>query len=348
MGKRAGFTISLIDTRLKLLKRTFPYTNTMKTKKTTAFAAIIGVTMALISPLAFAQGKGNSGSAPGQIKKLPIIPVGWIDAYPTIVQTGTHPTIRWGVNVPALVEDVIDIVNDDTVVAKEELCVECRVLGNGVTVHWPNGHWEFVPAEALISFNGGSFEQVFYGTNHDVDPGEIVWRKSEVQANQTIRFGGRYHWRNNWGPLYKSSAATQNVRVLTHGQTPPDHTPMHADVPSIEDFIKPYLDEYGRINIGPMDVIVLMELTHDDSQHGHHGYDLQDMVMLCTMKPKLKTTEISGDGTSDGTSGGTTSSGKSGNRSGLADGTNPGKGNQMGRNDGTENPNNAPHSGGSD
>lgn len=38
--------------------------------------------------------------------------------------------------------------------------------------------------------------------------------------------------------------------------------------------------------------------------------------------------------------------GNGNNRSGLADGTNPGKGNQMGNNDGTDNPNQAPHSGG--
>lgn len=279
--------------------------------------------MALFTPMAFAQ--GNSGNAPGQNKTLPVIPAGWIDAYPTIVQTGTHPTLNWGINYPSVVQEVVELVGTGTVVAKEEICVECRVLGNGVTAHWPDGRWEFVPAEALVSFNGSSFQSIFEGTNHNVNPNAIVWQRCEVMPGQNIRFAGRYKWNNTWGPLYSSDNGTQNVRVLTDGQLPPAHTPMHSEIPSVEDFIKPYLDSNGRINIGPMDVIVLMELTHTDAQQSHAGYDLQDIVMLCTMKPKPK----------------------SNNRSGLGDGTNPGQGNQMGNNDGTDNPNNAPHSGGS-
>jgi len=295
----------------------------MKTKTTTAFAVILGTAMVLITPMAFAQ--GNSADAPGQQKKLPVVPAGWIDAHPTVVRSGTHPTITWGINYPAQVHEVINIEGPGTVVAKEEICVECRVLGNGVTAHWPDGRWEFVPAEALISFNGSSYERVFYGTNANVNPNTVVWQRSGVTANQTIRFGGRYRWNNNWGPLFHSTSGSQNIRVLTNGQMPPSYAGVHPGVPSVEDFIKPYLNPDGSINIGPMDMIILMELTHTDAQQNHEGYDLQDIVMICTAKPKPKNN----------------------NRSGLGDGTNPGKGNQMGNNDGTNNPNNAPHSGGS-
>jgi hypothetical protein len=220
---------------------------------------------------------------------------------------------------------VIDITGNATVVAKDELDVEVRVIGNGVTAHYPDGRWVFVPAEALVSFNGSSYESIFYGTNDTVNPGAATWQRTGVQPNQTIRFAGRYRWNNQWGPLYSSDNGSQNIRVFTDGQLPPSDSNLTPGAPSIEEFIKPHLGADGRINIGPMDVIVLMELTHTDAQKNHQGYDLQDLVLLCTVKQKPKNH----------------------NRSGLGDGTNPGQGNQMGNNDGTDNPNNAPHSGGS-
>lgn len=58
---------------------------------------------------------------------------------------------------------------------------------------------------------------------------------------------------------------------------------MHES-PTLEDFIRPYLDGNGRVEIGPMDVIVFMELTHTDSQMSDPGYDMQDLVLLVTFK----------------------------------------------------------------
>lgn len=288
-------------------------------------AALASFAMALFMPCATAQKtKTDDGPAAAEAKVLPVIPVGWVDAYPTIVQTGTHPAISWGVSMPSEVLDVITIEGPGTIVAKEEICIDCRVLGNGVTAHYSNGKWSFVPAEALISRNGSSYERVFYGTNKEVRTDEVVWQRCEVLANETIRFGGRYRSNDTWGPLYHSTGGTQNIRTLVHGQVPPTVLPA-TDVPSLEDFLKPYLDASGRVNIGPMDVIIFMELTHTDNQVSSEGYDLQDLVMLCNIKAKLKS-----------------------NRSGLADGTNPGQGEQMGNNDGTLNPNQAPHSGGSE
>jgi hypothetical protein len=294
----------------------------MKTSHSLTIAGFVCAAMALSAPFADAKKPKSEPAAPAapaapQPKVLPVLPVGWIDAYPTIVQTGTHPTVSWGVNVPSEVLDVIKI-EDDVIIPKEEICLECRVLGNGVTVHYSNGKWDFVPAEALISRNGSSYERVFYGTNKDVKTDEIVWQRCEIAANETIRFAGRYRWDGSWGNLYHSTGGTQNVRTLVHGQVPPAVLPA-KNVPSLEEFIKPYLDSEGRVNIGPMDVIVFMELTHSDSQMSNSGYDLQDMVMLCNVKPKPKNN----------------------NRSGLADGTNPGQGNQMGNNNGTLNPNQA-------
>ena len=62
---------------------------------------------------------------------------------------------------------------------------------------------------------------------------------------------------------------------------PPTSSPLYQQ-PTIEDFIRQYLDGEGRIKIGPRDVIYLMELTHTNKQEG--GFDLQDLALLVTFK----------------------------------------------------------------
>lgn len=215
----------------------------------------------------------------------PSIPVGNITAFPLIVQPGTRPNLTWNITYPSVVQDFIDIEGVGTVVTTEELDVEVRVLGAGVTVS-SNGsnNYSFVPTEAQISYDGGSYTRVFYGTNNDVKPSKIVYSKT-MPAGKRLRFGGRYYYNKKWGPYYNSQSGTLNVRTLVNGQTPPTTYPLHT-APTLESFIKPYLDAQGKVKIGPMDVIVFMELTHTDSQKNDQGYDLQDMVLLATFKSK--------------------------------------------------------------
>jgi len=211
----------------------------------------------------------------------PSIPVGWLNAHPTVVQTGTKPTLSWDITYPSVVKDYVDVIAPSTVRAKAELDVEVRVLGNGVTVSTSNGGFNFVNAEAVLSFNGGSYNRIFYGTNLNVQPGTVVWSRSRMRANETLRFGGRYY-HNSWGPLFTSSS-TQNVRTLVSGDIPPNKIPGYG-APSLESFIRPYLGQDGKVKIGPMDVIVFMELTH--TNESAPGYDLQDMVLLVTFKQR--------------------------------------------------------------
>lgn len=253
-------------------------------KTTSHLAAVKAVvfascTLMQISP-AIAQ--GNSGNSNGNSNRIPAIPVGWLTAFPTVVQTGTKPTLTWSITYPSIVNDYIDIIPPATVNPTEELDCEVRVLGNGVTVSGSgiNG-FNWVPAEATLSFNGGSYTRIFYGTNPNVLPNKVVWSRKKIQKNETLRFGGRYYHNNSWGPTRTSSGGTLNVRTLVHGDLPPSVLPTN-NAPRLEDFIRPYLDPTGRVKIGPMDVIVFMELTHSDSQQSDPGYDMQDMVLLVT------------------------------------------------------------------
>ncbi|WP_226895666.1 hypothetical protein [Luteolibacter marinus] len=186
--------------------------------------------------------------------------------------------MTWNITYPSSVKDVVE-VDDNSITPKEPLCATIRVLGAGVTVG-SGKSYSFVPTEAKVSYNGGSYEQVFYGTNDDVKPNKVVFYKDMTQG-ETLRFGGRYYYNGSWGPYFTSQSGTDNVRTLVNGDIPPTTNPMHT-APTLESFIKPYLDAEGRVKIGPMDVIVFMELTHYDSQKSDQGYDLQDMVLLVT------------------------------------------------------------------
>ncbi len=214
----------------------------------------------------------------------PAVPAGWLSASPGIVRAGTKPELKWSITHPATVIDYVT-VTPNTVVPKQDLDMEIRVLGAGVTSSNANGsNLTFVPTEALFSYDGGSYQRIFYGTNNDVVPSRVV-KSGVVGKGKSLRFGGRYFWSNSWSATHTSQSGTKNVRTLVNGQTPPTTYPLHT-APSLENFIKPYLDSGGRVKIGPMDVIVFMELTHTDAQMDNQGYDLQDMVLLVTFKTR--------------------------------------------------------------
>jgi hypothetical protein len=215
----------------------------------------------------------------------PSVPVGWLSANPGIVRAGAKPELKWNITYPATVIDYVTVSDASTVTPKQQLEMEIRILGAGVTASSSNSsRITFVPTEAKLSYDGASYQRLFYGSNPEVDPTKVVFR-STVRAGAPIRFGGRYYYSGNWGQFHFSASGTRNVRTLVNGQVPPTTYPLHT-APTLENFIKPYLDASGKVMIGPMDVIVFMELTHTDSQADQQGYDLQDMVLLVTFKTK--------------------------------------------------------------
>jgi hypothetical protein len=269
----------------------------MKTSHWAATAAIVIASSILIAPTCEAKrrDKGNNaseqsnqGNGSNDDNTFPALPSGWISAYPTVVQTGTKPTLTWGINHPSIVEDYVTIQPPATIVTDEQLDCEIRILGAGVTVGTPGGNsFQFVPTEARVRVGEGSYNRIFYGTNNQVNPNEVVW-SGTLNNNTKLRFSGRYYYNNNWGPNFSSDSGTMNVRTLVAGDVPPSNIPDY-NAPSLESFLRPYLDPTGKVRIGPMDVIVFMELTHYDSQQSDAGYDLQDMVVLVTFKSRAKT-----------------------------------------------------------
>jgi hypothetical protein len=251
--------------------------------KTSQFAAVSAAVIA-VSTLVSTRSIAQTAS--------PSIPVGSLVAFPTVVQTGTKPTLTWGITYPAQVQDVITIVpttpnistssTSSTITPKVNLIADIRILGAGVTTQNSNGTINYIRTMGQVRYNGSStWTTIFDGKNTDtIVQQQGIIKTINVNANQPINFGGKYYYNNAWSTFY-TSLSGDNVRNLVNGQTPPTNMPDY-NAPSLESFIKPYLDASKKVKIGPMDVIIFMELTHTDKSN--IGYDVQDLVLLVTFR----------------------------------------------------------------
>lgn len=224
-----------------------------------------------------------ANNAQGQNPHDPVIPTGHLTAYPTQVQTGAYPQLTWEIEIPETVTEVVTITPPGTVTPKRDLCMEVRIVGASVKRVWTqNGQvvdWEWVSTECQMKYGGGNYSRIFYGKQNEVDPDRIVHAQI-VTANNSINFGGRYVQSNgSWSTWRSSTNSEQNVIALKNGDSPPDVDALYGQQ-TVEDFLRPYMDNQGNIDIGPKDVIYLIELTHTNMNDG--GFDLQDLVILVT------------------------------------------------------------------
>ena len=214
----------------------------------------------------------------------PTIPVGSLSAFPTVVQTGTKPTLTWSINYPSIVENYVTVTPPGTVTPKQNLICEIRILGLGVT-SYSNGQITYYRTRGRMRYNGStSWTTVYDGKQTDtiVQQQGIVKSAFTVNANKPMNFAGQYYNNGAWQTEY-TTLNGDNVRTLVNGATCPGNIPDY-NAPSLEQFLKPYLDSSKKVRIGPMDVIVFMELTHGPTQKSNVGYDLQDLAMLLTYR----------------------------------------------------------------
>lgn len=259
----------------------------------------------------------------GAQELTPLIPMGNLSAFPTIVQAGTHPTLTWEVTLPERVTDVVTIHGAGTVVPNRDLIVDIRVIGvpvKNITTD-SNGNvteWNWAPTEARMSYNGGSYDQIFYNIHENVNPNYIA-ALGDVTAGSTLNFGGRHVTDSgNWGPFQSSTNSLYNVVALKDGDAIPTATPI-LEHPNLQDFLLPYLDTEGRVNLGARDVLVLVELTETNSNN--LGFDLQDLALLLTFYDQA----TSGDaGSETSTEPGIKTNNGHGNNADGVDSSNPG------------------------
>lgn len=239
-----------------------------RTKIAVSAAALI--TSALAMP-ALAQGTGN-GNGNSNANTLPAAPIGALSATPNVVQTGTFPTLNWNILYPSRVSDVAVIAPPGTLTLTENMYVHVRAVGVGTSN----------PGEARISVNGGGYEQVFYGTNTDVDPTHPLYVKKH-NSGSTIDFGGRYVENNTWSPFYTTRSSNAQVVSLVDGDAIPTNFDLNQSG-NMAEYLRPYVDSTGRVDIGPLSVLVMGEYNSNAQSSGN--FDYQDFVLLVTLAPK--------------------------------------------------------------
>lgn len=216
-----------------------------------------------------------SAAPPTQDAKVPLVPIGVLSAYPTVVQTGTNPTLTWGISYPAKVSDVAVINPPGSIVLKNASYVSVQPIGTSFT---DQGN----PTELRMSVNGGAYQQLFYGTNTAVASSFSLYIK-KLNAGTTIDFGGRGVVGPNWSNFYTSKSANMQVIALVNGDTPPTASPLFSS-PELKGYLKPYLNGSGKVQIGPLSVLVMMELV--ETAHSKSTFDYQDQVLLVTFSNK--------------------------------------------------------------
>lgn len=253
----------------------------------------------------------------------PIIPMGNISAFPTIVQAGTHPTLTWDITLPERVSDVVTIQGGGTIIPNRDLIMDVRVIGAPVKLVETDAEgnvsdWQWAPTQAQLSYDGYGYGQIFYNIQSNVNPNFIA-AYGEVSEGAPINIGGRYvNEDGSWSPFQSSTSSIYNVIALQDGDTPPTSTPI-LELPTLQPYLLPYLDENGKVTLGARDVLVLIELTHTD--RNDPGFDLQDLALIITFYDKTSNdTGTVPDGSID-----VKSNNGHGNNADGVDSSNPGK-----------------------
>ena len=208
------------------------------------------------------------------------VPFGKLTASPSVVQTGTKPNLSWNISYPLSITDFVSFTTPGGITPKQNLICNIRIIGAGVTTVDSKGKIVYVETLGRLLYNGAaSWSTIFDGTeNSTIVQQQGVVKTFTANANQPINFGGYYIYNGVKSTTF-TSLSGDNVRFQVNGDTPPSNVPDY-NAPSLATFIKPYLDASGKVKIGPMDVIVFMELT--STNKASVGYDLQDLVFLVT------------------------------------------------------------------
>lgn len=229
------------------------------------------------------------------------LPTGELNVNRTLVRVGASPQLEWDVRIPSIVRDLVEITPEGGVILKSDLQVRVRVLGVGY-----GGANFTAPTRAKMSLNhGGSWSEIFNGTELDVNPTEAVYSGLLPKGTRIdFLFDGPYQatfdqtsspWERVFAPAFddylywiegsRPPATTLEETIyvdpLVNGDLLPDYTPAFSNQGSAEDFLQNYLHDDNTINIGPRDIIYLADVN-TEREFGDPGVDMQDVVILVT------------------------------------------------------------------
>jgi hypothetical protein len=256
--------------------------------------------LAVVAASAFAW--GYSAAFAQTSTSDPLIPVGVLTAFPTVVKTGTKPTLNWTIVHPARigsgqtgwgdngngngngnggndgVEQIAVVSPPGTIIPSTDAFVSVQIIGSGPT-DCRNNTTVKPPTDLRVSLNGSAYDQLFYGTQSNVNSSQRLYIK-KVRAGQTLDFGGRYVINGGWSPFYTTRSTNLQVVALVNGDTYPASTKFQGQA-ALASYLRPYIDSSMKVKIGPLSVLLVMELAQ--TNHSSPCFDYQDQVLLVTL-----------------------------------------------------------------
>lgn len=215
-------------------------------------------------------------------------PTGEISADSQLVLAGSYPKLDWNITYPSSIETIVTITPPGEIIPKTDLTMQVRTLAADVQErreYWNGWKWvtsyRYIKVTGYGRVNSQSWRLLFNNYQPYVNPASIVWQKDLDEGDEVI-FAARADYSGL--PWYYSGQSDHNVVLLTDGQTPPTYATWDTQS-TLGTHIAPYLDANGAVDIGPRDVIVAFELTHDMTPGaGSGGGDMQDMLFLVTFQ----------------------------------------------------------------
>ncbi len=256
----------------------------MKTSHWSAVSAALLAVSALIAPCALAvpgNGNGNNGTT----SMIPLVPKGELSAYPSVVRTGTKPTLTWNILYPTSLtvpNPPVSINPPGTLYSNTTVYATVQMVGNGITACDTTRDLMTHFVDVRIKLNSGNYKQIFYGNPAAVVPSKKLYIK-KLTANQSLDFGASYVINGASTPFYTTLSSNLQLVSLINGATIPTTFPLHQSA-RLKSYLSPYLNATGTVNIGPLSVLVLMELGQ--TNRNSPCFDLQDVVLLVTFSTK--------------------------------------------------------------
>ncbi|MFC4991685.1 hypothetical protein [Rubritalea tangerina] len=207
---------------------------------------------------------------------------------------GTRPKVSWAVTTEPEISKNISRTPGTPIKVLTDMKASVSVVGTGLTLTAKKYKEDYFPDSKYYSV--ATIGQVKIGqsgswsTVHDGNENSIISGKNAefiVKEGETIHFRARQNesingskipgWRNESATGSADNGETIHIIPLVKGDKVPTTKASSSFLNSAASYLKPYLDQYGHIDIGEMDIIYLAELTHSNTSN--RGYDTQDLII---------------------------------------------------------------------
>lgn len=221
------------------------------------------------------QGAANPATADFTLEPRP---QGALSISATALRSGIKPLLRWNIVHPATLSGQIEIIPPASIRVPFNTYVTVRMVGTRVkkTTILPDGgvSTTALPTEASFSLNRSPFTRIFFGTQSQVKPHQVLFWK-RVKAGDIVDLGGRFLDNSQWSPSVNTLNSSLPIAIVADGQTPPHPFNANADF-KVHNFLKNYF-RGNKAWIGPGNLLVFMELNETDRMA--REFDLQDQVL---------------------------------------------------------------------